>query len=588
MNKYIWLSLMVMTLLSCREELVETTITEVQYSPPVVRVNGSVAGLVSDEQGVAVTGAKVRIGSHEQTSGAGGYFVFKDIPLDANGTFIQVNHPGYFHASTRIFPHLNSRNYAHLQLMPKVSAGQLNAASGGTLDLPSGAKVSLPANGVAATGGLPYDGPVEVMARWLSPEAHSTADRMPGNLQGIDAQDQEQALLTYGIMAVELMSPTGESLNVADGAEATLFFPLPEALRNSAPAEIALWHFDQLSGLWREAGSAVKLDAGYEAKVGHFSFWGLAQSQNLVNLQGRLLSSSGDPLPNVCLRIFAPNLAQAGSACTDDSGVFTGRVPANEALILQILTPCGTIAQEQPIGPFSEDTDLGDVTVDSELSSSSLITGQLVDCSGAPVDNGILQICWATNCQFVWPDEDGLFSKSIVACSPGQFTVTAFDLSEVLASEPQTFDLAATVDLGEFPVCDAPIAEFVSLNYLGKNRTYLQVITYDNNGKRHITAVGSQHNLQLAVPDLEAPSSFSGEDVYFNYFEYISENGMWVLYSGECIDLDGDCLEIDLEITEYGGPGGYIRGNFSGVTQFTSSFNYFPGTLFEGEFAVKR
>ncbi|NUN99232.1 MAG: hypothetical protein HUU01_01315, partial [Saprospiraceae bacterium] len=157
MKNLVLFLLLSFALFSCNKED-DLAITDDVYTPPVIAIKGSIAGMVINENGNPVAGVTVRVGSEQKQTGPGGYFIFKNITLNANGTFIKVDQPGYFHASRRFYPKANAMNYTTLTLMTKSNTGQVSATTGGTVNVQGGAIVKLPANGIAKADGALYAG----------------------------------------------------------------------------------------------------------------------------------------------------------------------------------------------------------------------------------------------------------------------------------------------------------------------------------------------------------------------------------------------------------------------------------------------
>ncbi|MBK8702798.1 MAG: carboxypeptidase regulatory-like domain-containing protein [Saprospiraceae bacterium] len=442
MKKLFLYLLLVLGFAACRKDMEETTIVDTVYTPPVIKVNGTLAGQVTDEQGQALEGAVVRLGSLQQTTGAGGFFVFRNVVLDANGTFVKVDQPGYFHSSTRIFPKANAENYVRLTLMPRQIAGQINAGSGGTVTTNGGARVKLPANGIVTTDGSAYNGEVQVAARWLDPSDRGMARIMPGNLQGINANREEVSMASYGMLVVELSSPAGDRLN--------------------APATIPLWYFDENAGLWREEGSATRQGDNYVGSVSHFSFWNCDYPFPLVNIEGQLLTEAGNPLTNTLVMIEMISTSQVGSGLTNGDGVFTGKVPAGESLVLRVMDHCGDVAYEQPIGPFTDDANLGAITLDDLSASITNVSGALINCDGDPLPGGLLRLTneWGGT-HFVLADANGQFSKAIMYCNATEISLKGYDLANNVESVQHTFAIATNIGAGDISVCANTISEYI-------------------------------------------------------------------------------------------------------------------------------
>lgn len=584
MKKLFLYLLLVLGFAACRKDMEETTIIDTVYTPPVIRVNGTLAGQVTDEQGQAVEGAVVKLGSLQQTTGADGFFVFRNVALDANGTFVKVDQAGYFHSSTRIFPKANAENYVRLALMPRQIAGQVNSANGGTVTTNGGARVKLPANGIVTTDGSAYTGDVQVAARWLDPSDRGMARIMPGNLQGINANREEVSMASYGMLVVELSSPAGDRLNLGQGAEAELTFPIPASLRNSAPASIPLWYFDENTGLWREEGSATKQSDNYVGTVRHFSFWNCDYPFPLVNIEGQLLTEAGNPLTNTLVMIEMTSTSQVGSGLTNGDGIFTGKVPAGESLVLRIVDQCGDVAYEQAIGPFTDDANLGSITLDDLAASITNVSGALINCDGDPLPGGLLRLTneWGGT-HFVLADANGQFSKAIMYCNATEISLKGYDLANNVESVEHTFAIASNIDAGDISVCANTISEYIRVNVNGEEYTYLEPLFLGTPGA--LNKIGSYtqdstYTFEFTFP-VGATGTYTGAGVRFTYF--VMDPGYW---GGYCVN---PCNSMTVTVTEFGGVGEFVRGTFNGTMDFyNDNQQEFPDTPISGEFAVIR
>ncbi len=97
MKKLFLYLLLVLGFAACRKDMEETTIVDTVYTPPVIKVNGTLAGQVTDEQGQVLEGAVVRLGSLQQTTGAGGFFCLPQCGARCQRHFCEGG-------STRLFP----------------------------------------------------------------------------------------------------------------------------------------------------------------------------------------------------------------------------------------------------------------------------------------------------------------------------------------------------------------------------------------------------------------------------------------------------------------------------------------------------
>ena len=233
---------LLLTLSACQREIIlpdgPTTPTDVVNDN--ITVVAGVRGTVIDESGRPVSGALVTCGMQTQSTDRYGTFSFKNISLSkANGS-VKVVKPGYFTHYRSFLSTTGRMHQVRIQLLPKSNSGTFDAASGGTVNLSNGAKLVMPANAVADASGNAYSGQVQVAMTWIDPSASNLADIVMGDLRGVTTAGQERGLETYGMIGVELTSPSGQPLNVAAGKKADLTFPIPASLSGTAPATIDL------------------------------------------------------------------------------------------------------------------------------------------------------------------------------------------------------------------------------------------------------------------------------------------------------------------------------------------------------------
>ena len=96
---------------------------------------------------------------------------------------------------------------------------------------------------------------------------------MPGgDLSAQRTDGSSTMLLSYGMTAVNLTDNNGNKLQLKEGSEATLTFPIPVSMKDNLPASIPLWSFNEKTGLWEEEGLAELKGDVYVGKVKHFSW----------------------------------------------------------------------------------------------------------------------------------------------------------------------------------------------------------------------------------------------------------------------------------------------------------------------------
>lgn len=428
---------------------------EISYSGPGVPgtdnnaapVKATLQGNIIDETGQPAINAVVQVGNKTAKTNVDGYFRIVNASLDKNAALVIAEKAGYFKA-LRSFKATSGANYVMIKLIKKTVEGTIDGIAGGSVTLSNGSKIVLPANAVVkASGGSSYTGSVNVYAAYIDPTDDDIAQLVPGSFMADDKNDKRVTLTSYGMLAIELESASGEKLQIAPGSSATLTTSIPSSIQLSAPATISLWYVDEQTGIWKEEGSAIKKGNNYVGEVKHFSFWNCDISIPVVTLSATLTTGKGVPIAHGLVRL---TLAAAGSLSqaygwTDSLGQVSGLVPANQPLLLEVLDPCNNAAYTQNIGSLSKNTDLGTITV-TNSNSPALITieGQLKDCSNQPVTKGYTIIKCDNISRYVSVNDKGEFTTSFLRCSGGAAIIEVLGVDEAAQQQGTSVNVAIT------------------------------------------------------------------------------------------------------------------------------------------------
>ncbi|HEU5164498.1 MAG TPA: PKD domain-containing protein [Chitinophagaceae bacterium] len=438
---------------------------------PVITVTASVAGNVTDLNNAPVSGALVAAGTFTNTTDANGQFTLRDIQLYKDAGFVTVTKAGYFSGSRTFLVNANTTNNIKIQLLPKTVSGTIASSSGGNVDVTGGAKINFTASSfVNAASNTAYSGDVSVAGYYLNPDDANFREYMPGDLRGVSTANKEGILNSFGMLSVEMNNAGGQKLQLAEGKTATITIPIPSPMQAAAPANISLWYFDETKGIWKEEGTATKQSTNYVGTVSHFSFWNAGEQGADVQLDATFKNdSTGLALTNKLVAIISVNFGTR-KGYTDNNGKISGLVPANEPLLLKVSDDCGETIYSKNIGPFSTNTDLGNINVllrSSCFVPTVTVSGTVVNCNNVAVTNGYVQITTSNN-RFIQAINNGSFSVSYNHPSnTGAGTLTAYDVGSGDSSIPVPINISGgTINVGQIIVCTAitsgpdPVAGF--------------------------------------------------------------------------------------------------------------------------------
>lgn len=323
-------------LVACSEDNEDPRDGDGGINPPtlpeeVEMIDQTLAGFVTDSEGNALSGVTITTGTQQMTTGESGAFAFNKIgSVNGRGVF-RFSKEGYFDI-VRSFA--NDCENFNVVMYPKgnstaTATANFTASEGKTIEA-DGMKVDIPASAIVDANGNAYNGTVQVDMIYMDPNNEHFEDMMPGgDLAAVRTDNTNVQLVSYGMVGVNLTDDSGNSLQLKEGKESTVTFPIPEGMDN-APQTIPLWHFNENAGLWVEEGQATRQGNMYVGTVKHFSYWNLDVPSERGTIEGKVVNSDGTPLANIRVKVGQTTVY------TDENGEFRTYVPADTKVTVRI------------------------------------------------------------------------------------------------------------------------------------------------------------------------------------------------------------------------------------------------------------
>jgi hypothetical protein len=575
----IFLAASTLTFSGCREDdnNPNNNPSEPSYANPYLSgasVQHTFSGRIMNQQGEAIAGAAVQVAAVWTVSNAQGFYQLS-ATVDKEFASVKVIASGYFDQVRSFKPALGHEQRSDIRMIPRQYNADFDASTGAEIEVPGGGKVTFPANAVATMDGNPYAGQVSIASVYLDPTDPYLPTYMPGSLAAVGSDGVAIGMITYGMIGLEMYASNGQSLQLADGQTASIEFPVQGEQMGHAPDRIPLWFFDEESGLWREDGFADKAGDVYVGTVSHFTFWNCDVAVQTFNLEGTLVTDQGQGIANLLVRVIRPNGSAAGTSSNSD-GYFSGIVPANEVLILQVLHPnCDmeVTLYETEIGPNSTDTDLGEIVLDLSGTASNIsFSGLLVDCDEqALADYFIIYTVEGVTSKYLNTNADGGFSFPLICVPQGNIELVAFDFENMAQSTAFTLSFneqdASAFDFGNLSFCESVALENYFIYDEGDHNISHPTVTISEaaleipgctqlsvgiNGTFDSTAV----NLYFIVPSIPGPAFTCGgqNGIISHYFPDSNLSYQALL---------NDTQYIITDFTEEGGVYTMIEGTFT-------------------------
>ena len=320
-------------------------------------------GIVTDPNGDPVSGASVQYDFEEVVTDNNGYYSLESVEVSSEHTSLQVAKPGYFSGSRTFRSSKIGTVFHRITLVPLGAPLSFEGGSGTVAN--NLVSIDFPENSVKdeSTGDL-YTGKVEVFVKHIGTDEFS----MPGDLTAVNQNDELEILHSYGMVFVEMYAEDGRKLNIADGMTASMTYEIPEGLLPNAPQTIKMWWYDYDAGVWREGGEATREGSRWIGEVSHFSCWNFDLNVPSVLVNGQIVQNNGGQ-SNFYVTVLNDN-GQGGRGSANADGSFSGRVEAGVPLELTIRyldENIDEIVYQEPVGPFDQNTDLGEILVDTEV-----------------------------------------------------------------------------------------------------------------------------------------------------------------------------------------------------------------------------
>lgn len=419
---------------------------------------------VVDQDYVPVSNASVEFSGETLTTNAEGFAVSENVEINKQYQVIKTYASGFSTSIKTITPSSNGVTNVLIMLLRPSLEASFDAVDGGVI---SNDQFSLdfPENAIADYNGDLYNGEVNIAVTYYDPSSTTFTATIPGTLVGLDNDDAMQALISKGMIRVDLTNPSGEELEIFEGKEVAVKLPANE----NDSGNIDFWHLNEEKGIWVQTGTATKVGDEYVTTVQHFSTYNLDVKVDPIDITVSVKDADGNAIANQkAIITAATNLGSySRSVYTDNLGEFTLiNAPKGADFSLDFSLDCeDNFTVEAGIIDESTTKEL----VIGETLNSRLITleGNLTTCENDVITDKFFVI-EITNEGVVdrlsaYANEEGYFNVNTVLC--GYDTTTAYPAEIRIYSEDElivknTELVFNTNNIKDLDVCDGEIIEF--------------------------------------------------------------------------------------------------------------------------------
>lgn len=435
-------------------------------------------GVVLSTDGSPVYGATVTIGTKTAQTNIKGIFAINNADVKENFAYVKVTKIGFVNGSRTMVPTSGS-NRINIMMIPATNTSTISSGSTATVSLPNGTKVKFDGS-FKDTNGNAYNGNVNVAMYHLASSNQYLNELMPGSFLANSSTGDARVMETYGMLHVQLTGASGQILQIADGHTAEMTMAIDAAQISASPATIPLWSFNETTGIWQEEGSATKVGNVYVGNVSHFSWWNCdAMSQQGI-LKVKVKNPVGGPMVNTTVALRRVGQTYDTSGVTDNLGIVSGYIPANETLLLKIYDVCNNVIYTSNVPPVAAGTTfvLPDITV-TPTGNQYIIQGNLKTCTNTDVTDGYALLRPASSTNYfqymsVPLNNTGNFSFTTYSCAANpQYILEGHDYTNLQTTGEISFTANAPImNFNNIMACNS-VSEFISFKIDNQNVKYV-------------------------------------------------------------------------------------------------------------------
>lgn len=417
-------------------------------------------GQVVDTNNQPIQNVAVKIGTSTVQTDMNGVFIINQANVNERFAYITAKKAGFIDGSRAMVP-TNGKNNVRIMMIPNTPLATIQSGVASEVALPSGTKVVF--DGAFETeAGVAYSGSVTVAMFHLAASNENISSLMPGMLYAQATDGSAKVLETFGMMQVELKGSAGQKLQIAKTHTAQINMPIDASQLATAPNTIPLWHFDEENGYWKQEGSATKIGNKYVGTVSHFSWWNCDAQFPTVTLTVKVVDTNGNPISNLLVGLTYFN---ERTGVTDNNGQVSGLIPANQTLTLNVYSSsqCSNLPiNTRSIGPFSVNTVLPDIVLNSGAILTTTVQGNLLKCDNTNVTNGYVFLDYG-NQTLLTTVTNGAFGFYTTYCNfATNFKLKGIDYDNLQTTDSIAYNFTSPItNIGNLNACYA-ITEFIS------------------------------------------------------------------------------------------------------------------------------
>lgn len=237
-----------------------------------------------------------------------GNFILNDVP-EGNNVIVNIKKDGYVENQKITKVVSDKTSYITAAISDMIDTKTFQASEG--LKFHSlGVDIDIPANSLITKSGSNFSGEARLEIVVYEASRLYYCDTYPGRFSGIDKENQNKPLFSFFLINIKVFNGIDE-LYLKGGEKINIAFPILKPLQSKAPEQVGIWHYNLMTGVWSEIGTAQKSSSDFVGESSELGFLTVAMPVEISYITGKVVDENGKPIEHSLVKCKLDNFAWA-------------------------------------------------------------------------------------------------------------------------------------------------------------------------------------------------------------------------------------------------------------------------------------
>ena len=384
---------------------------------------------------------------------ANGFLYIPSILMNEEGQVVKVEAVGFMPALFGVIPSLGDITYLKGRVVRSGDIKTFDAAEGGNI-LIGLSEYIIPPLSIIELNGEEYFGKVDVKNYMRQSALFASLIETFGYNIFNSSDNKSYSLQTWGGHDIFLFDQEGNELQVKDGIKIQAKISVNSIDDNVIPGLFEVMRFNELEGNWEIDSEASFADGVHLTEISSFGHlrWSKKVETRRAKVKTPILLGA---LTDILLMVYVDESNPISIAKTNDKGFSFIDIPKEGLFRINSLIPCEPYSASYEYNIVDEGSEeVIELNYNVGFDQAIKVEGSIVNCSGNPVPNGILEVNNSLQTQHFLADNEGNISINLPTCEVGQKSSRVYNPSTQEYSETFYIEIASGfTSFGEIKAC---------------------------------------------------------------------------------------------------------------------------------------